>query len=446
MNKLRYLGMSMILIFIIIVVVLNGIFLIKPYGRINEINPTFEWISPYNENRLLVDDDENFENPIVDVNVKGNKYTLTEKLKFGKYYWKVISGNKVSITGNFLLDSLIDIALSPTSNTTAPNIISVTGTLVDGNSLTVSGTNFGSHTLNTEFLGGVNGPLETMPNGTKLEHFQDPIDPNWSAEGWQAGTSTNDPAEPVVSDELVHSGQHALKHHTDPNNWISVAWYKTELDPDMPFQEFDKVFISSWIYFNPLGNDGTGTTQWKLMHVKHGYGTNEWEGEFFQNPYWDNTFQVYGGQPTFYAIDENRFSCTFPCPAGEISCKNCAYPGPPETSAVADQYFWCQIDSYGPSSMPPWEAFKWMRLDWYLQASSEFDTWDAKWHVRLTIPESNVSYLYRLEDFASHGSDPLLDTGETLATPFWDNVWDLVMWKNQVNLPGLKKSMQSIQR
>lgn len=107
MKYVKYIGMSISVFIVGIILISNGIILLGPHGAITDVEPSFKWASPYGDVRLLVDDDLGFENPLVDVPVKGNKFTLSDKLDFGKYYWRVDSSGGSSLIGQFVLDSMI---------------------------------------------------------------------------------------------------------------------------------------------------------------------------------------------------------------------------------------------------------------------------------------------------------------------------------------------------
>ena len=109
MKKIKYFGMCMIALMFLFLVLLEGVILLKPFGVTDDIYPTFYWISPEGKSRLIVDDDERFDNPLVDVGVSGNKYQTAYPLDFGTYYWKIEHKNGESYTGMFVLNSKVDI-------------------------------------------------------------------------------------------------------------------------------------------------------------------------------------------------------------------------------------------------------------------------------------------------------------------------------------------------
>lgn len=101
--------LAITVLIVISVVVLNNIILLSPYGIIYDRTPVLSWSGFEREYRLVIDEKNDFSNPIVDVFVSDNSFDIKKSLDFGKYYWKVISDDKESITGFFIVDSMIKI-------------------------------------------------------------------------------------------------------------------------------------------------------------------------------------------------------------------------------------------------------------------------------------------------------------------------------------------------
>jgi hypothetical protein len=103
----------------------SSIVLLSPSGIIYDRSPIFIW-GGFDENyKLLVDDNPDFNSPIVDVYVNGNQYEVNENLDIGEYYWKVIgqSKDKESITGRFALDSLVGYSIGGTKLRSIGNVL-----------------------------------------------------------------------------------------------------------------------------------------------------------------------------------------------------------------------------------------------------------------------------------------------------------------------------------
>lgn len=107
MRYVKYIGGGVTVLVVFLFLLSSGIVLLKPHGSITDVKTTFEWVSPHDNVRLLVDDSLDFDNPLVDVPVRGSSFTLSSDLDFGKYYWRVVSNSGNSVTGQFVLDSMI---------------------------------------------------------------------------------------------------------------------------------------------------------------------------------------------------------------------------------------------------------------------------------------------------------------------------------------------------
>lgn len=100
------------ILIVIIFIFLNNIILLAPYGIVYDRTPKLAWSGFDKEYRLLVDENYDFDNPIIDVLVNENQFNINKELDFGEYYWKVISNDQESITGYFTIDSMIQIELN----------------------------------------------------------------------------------------------------------------------------------------------------------------------------------------------------------------------------------------------------------------------------------------------------------------------------------------------
>ncbi len=90
---------------------INTIRLIEPDNIIDDRTPELKWYGNKDGYRLLIDDDADFENPLVDVRVEGNSYQINRDLDIGTYYWKVIADDLESVTGMFVIGSLVSVKL-----------------------------------------------------------------------------------------------------------------------------------------------------------------------------------------------------------------------------------------------------------------------------------------------------------------------------------------------
>ena len=108
-RKLGFISIITSIMVFALFLLFNNIILVLPYGVTYDRSPSFEWVGFEKNYVILIDDDPNFKNPLYEIAVNGNRYQHKDNLEFGKYYWKVISNNKESIIGSFIVDSIIKI-------------------------------------------------------------------------------------------------------------------------------------------------------------------------------------------------------------------------------------------------------------------------------------------------------------------------------------------------
>lgn len=92
------------------------LFLVAPQEKIiTDRTPLFSWSGNYDLYELIVDDDVNFDSPILKINLFENKYQGEKDLEFGNYYWKIKAFNGESWIeskiGKFRIDSLVALQL-----------------------------------------------------------------------------------------------------------------------------------------------------------------------------------------------------------------------------------------------------------------------------------------------------------------------------------------------
>ena len=92
----------------------NEINVIGPRGSISNQYPLFSWTGNFDQFHLLVDDNNQFENPLINVTLEENSFR-SKQLDSGKYYWKVVGfkENRKVETGiiKFILDSVVSFSL-----------------------------------------------------------------------------------------------------------------------------------------------------------------------------------------------------------------------------------------------------------------------------------------------------------------------------------------------
>lgn len=137
----------------------------------------------------------------------------------------------------------------------APSINGVSGTVSDGQNINVSGSEFGSHNLNVEWLGGNSGPIESGTIG------QIPTRANWLF-----GTSW---ADTYFSDDYAHSGTKSLKVSTDNTAYNGDLRY----DSGINMGPGEDIFVSWWVR-----REHAGSGQWKMFRL-------DFENDITDGPY-----------------------------------------------------------------------------------------------------------------------------------------------------------------
>lgn len=307
-----------------------------------------------------------------------------------------------------------------------PSISSIAGSATDGGTITLSGDGFGSNPLDIEWLGGADGPLETMPNGAEIR--VNSTDSRWTEPGWYAnpGIAPSTGVEPNVSSEFAHSGNKSLKMY----GWDGEppgAFYRPDSDPGIGVNRFEEVWFSSWVYFDPISNDGSEASQWKIHTIQvHDTGSVA-PGSINWNSNWRPSGQINNHTLQIYPTSTHDWGCdNYPCRV-PVECWPCAFDRNASNVVQENDYIYFRRDSHGSVSTPPLESNRWMRIDMWAKVSSNFDTWDGKLHMRVLRPGSSP-WTYRLENVATHSSQP----NQSEISP-WLRSWRSVWWKNQLS-------------
>jgi len=112
MKKSRKIGWASIIVAVLIgsiILLLNNILLLSPSGVIYDRSPTLRWSGFSDGYQVLVSEDPDFNNPIIEKEVDGTDFAIENDLEFGEYYWKVVSKDGESITGYFVIDSMVQV-------------------------------------------------------------------------------------------------------------------------------------------------------------------------------------------------------------------------------------------------------------------------------------------------------------------------------------------------
>lgn len=140
------------------------------------------------------------------------------------------------------------LVLASTSVFPNPAISSTSGEIKDGDTITISGSKFGSRDAVDEFLGGSSGHIEQTSEG------QDSSFGNWRI----ADGNGNDAAAFVTSDN-ARSGDKTWVIDSDYNGSVRYD-YGSEIP------ENTDIFVSWWVRFDI--NDGD-SGQWKMFRLSH---------------------------------------------------------------------------------------------------------------------------------------------------------------------------------
>ncbi len=135
----------------------------------------------------------------------------------------------------------------------APSITGISGTLTNGQTVSIAGSSFGTNaaagTSNIEWLGGASGPIQSGTVGATFTRA------NWDAD-WYDNDSTPSAPKKIANDQY-HSGTKSLKVIVQPATlWDGVSSYK------LPSPS-NTVFISYWVRHDTSVTDG----QWKMLRV-----------------------------------------------------------------------------------------------------------------------------------------------------------------------------------
>lgn len=111
-----------------IIQLFNSVLILGPNQDTLNRKPEFSWYGNHDKYRLVVDNDPEFENPVVDILTNERNYLVQENLDLGEYYWKVIgyknNEETNSLTGRFVVMSYVGYSLENNELTNVGNVIS----------------------------------------------------------------------------------------------------------------------------------------------------------------------------------------------------------------------------------------------------------------------------------------------------------------------------------
>jgi len=225
-----------------------------------------------------------------------------------------------------------------------PVISGLTGQFIDGASVTITGSGFGTLTISdVEWIGGANGELEGKPLQMLMKNFDGtrppcpPVSPpclqlpppgstcmqdsTCPKDTWGEGISST-PNQPFITNERAHSYNKSIKCYENSNingGFQSGFDYKAK-------HRFSQIYATWWTYFEPIAGSTTTNClgpQWKVFRVDDGP-----EGERFQDTPGDWMLQESynvanqvscnprGPKQRLINVYPNKASCN-------ILCKNC---------------------------------------------------------------------------------------------------------------------------
>ena len=248
----------------------------------------------------------------------------------------------------------------PTSG--EPNIDELFGNTEDGGTVVMSGQNFGSHALNIEWLGGVNGVINTLPLGSQP--------PDWGAD-WTIGISTGGLGIPELDTQKVRANRsqsiRGWKGGYSPNTINSGFIYE-------PGGEWDEIYVSWWTYFNPISQKAdvpaTGG-QWKMWRmnsdIKRNSAFSNGLGEMMSS----GDININTGRRKIYTGMWCGYVSHFSCSTYPNTCWPFGFPG----------------QTYKTHPLPAVEDMnKWVRWEVYVKASSDVEVRDGKYIYTMTVP------------------------------------------------------------
>jgi hypothetical protein len=204
---------------------------------------------------------------------------------------------------------LVAILFAPGVNAN-PQISSVNGDIKDGESIAISGVNFGMKEGFTEFLGGKSGHIEKTAEGQ-----------DYSFGNWKIADGNGTDAAMHITDQNVRSGTHAWVVNSDYNG---SARY--DFGSDIPEQT--DIFISWWVRFSVAEEVG----QWKMFRLSHHNDIQDSGTELVM-------FNWFDGGSDQLVVRPDR------CPEGKNA-----------------------VSYYGGNY--PFEKDKWVRVDQYIRTSN----------------------------------------------------------------------------
>jgi hypothetical protein len=152
----------------------------------------------------------------------------------------------------------------------APFISSSSGTAVDGESMIITGTSFGTNALSkVEWLGGTNGNIEQGVAGK-----------NFAKDGWSNGTESSSTYPAKYTDANAHSGLKSII-----SQWPLEEQYSSGFGYDTGITGVGKIYVTWWTHFDHADSAG----QWKKWRLRHNSSVSDSDGEIYENNWYTGT-------------------------------------------------------------------------------------------------------------------------------------------------------------
>lgn len=291
---------------------------------------------------------------------------------------KTLSFNLVILTSLFLVyitkNIPINSGVESIKAATTPIISSVSGDISNGGTVTISGSNFGSHSLDISSGLGSGGWIEQASAGSDFDSLP-------ASTGWDVGLSS-DSSKPIISNERFYSGQKAALGRVDNaanSGWQSVMRYTHQ-------DSFDKFYISYWMYWDPISYSSTGNTQFKMIRVNHNGITSDQTGQFYFNSVIKSDGSPYGfNWWAACALDCSEVSYTY--------CNSQAQPIPYYSPLHNNPYNYGYLNK--GQTIPFTDSLptprQWNKVELYVDRGT-MDNFDGEFILRVRKPNGDLVF------------------------------------------------------
>ncbi len=170
------------------------------------------------------------------------------------------------------------IVLFPFNVLAAPSISSVSGTVSDGSSITLSGSGFGTSTVaNIEWLGGPTGNIESGTLGNAFVRT-----------GWTVSPNGASSIAPTYNNTFSHSGTKSiLSAYEGCDNGCGTNKYGSLYAFNIGSVQ-SQGYATFWVYVDKSGGSTPGV-QWKKWRLRHDSSQTDADGELMSSDWYLST-------------------------------------------------------------------------------------------------------------------------------------------------------------